>query len=69
MVKGPDKNFPVEYGHLGPDELDQRWLNFHGSMQWYIIQSRHVQKIHKNFDNFFSLKIFIFSEAVKIGEK
>ena len=24
MVKGPDKNLPVEYGNLGPDGLDQR---------------------------------------------
>ena len=24
MVKGPDKNLPVEYGHVGPDGLDQR---------------------------------------------
>ena len=24
MVKGPDKNLSVEYGHVGPDGLDQR---------------------------------------------
>ena len=24
MVKGPDKNLPFEYGHVGPDGLDQR---------------------------------------------
>ena len=24
MVKGPDKNLPVEYGHVGPYGLDQR---------------------------------------------
>ena len=50
MVKGPDKNLPFEYGHVGPDGLDQRWLNLHGSMQWYIIiKSRHVQKITRKF--------------------
>ena len=68
MVKGPDKNLPVEYGHLGPDGLDQRLLNLHGSMQWYIIQSRDVQKIHKNVDNFFFSKFSFFRGAVKIGE-
>ena len=61
MVKGPDHNLPVEYGHVGPDGLDQRWLNLHGR---YIIQSRHVQKIQ----DIFCLKISIFSEAVKIAE-
>ena len=67
MVKGPDKNLPIKYGHVGPDELDQRWLNLHGSMQWYIIQS--VQKIKENFYLiFFFLKISIFSEVVKIAE-
>ena len=33
---------------VGPDGLDQRWLNLHGSMQWYIIQSRHAVKIAEN---------------------
>ena len=54
MVEGPDKKLPVEY--------------LHGSMQWYIIQSRHVQKIQENFAIFFFLKISIFSAAVKIAE-
>ena len=52
MVQGPDKNLPFEYGHVGPDGLVQRWLNVHGSMQWYIIQSRQVQKLQENFDFF-----------------
>ena len=55
------KKLPVEYGLVGPAGLDQRWLNLHGSMQWYIIQSRHVQKIQENFDIiFFSYNFHFF---------
>ena len=53
----------------GPDGLDQRWLNLHGSMQWYIIQSRHVQKIHKHFDEFFFSQNFHFFRGCKNWRK
>ena len=39
MVKGPDKNLPVEY--------DQRWINLHGSMQCTLFKVAMSKKYKK----------------------
>ena len=57
---GHDHNLPVEYGHVGREGLGQRRKNLHKSMQWYIIQNCHVQKMPENCDLHFFLSRFPF---------